>query len=82
MDAADWSTNAYRMTVGNLISEEINNIITDNRTRFMIKAFYLIILDFIFEEFSFLSLLRRIPMINSAIAIATREGIHSKVVIC
>ena len=34
--AADWSTKASRMTLGNLIAEEMINIMTGNPTSFII----------------------------------------------
>ena len=71
------------MTLGNLIAEEMINIMTGNPTSFMIKAFFMdVIWIFILERFAFLSQLRRIPTITSAKTITTLEGIHSKAVNC
>ena len=71
------------MTLGNLIAEEIINIMTGNPTSFMIKAFFMdFIWIFILERLAFLSPLRRIPTITSAKTITTLEGIHSQAVIC
>ena len=71
------------MTLGNLIAEEMINIMTGNPTSFMIKAFFMdVIWIFILERFAFLNQLRRIPTITSAKTITTLEGIQSKAVIC
>ena len=81
--AAACSTKASRMTLGNLITEEMINIITGNPTSFMIKALFMyIIWIFILEGFAFLSQLRCIPTITNAKTITTLEGIQSKSVIC
>ena len=81
--AAACSTKASRMTLGNLIAEEMINIMTGNPTSFMINAFFIdVIWFFILERLAFLSQLRRIPTITSARTITTLDGIHSKSVIC
>ena len=71
------------MPFGNLMAEQMINIMAGNPTSFIIKAFFMdVIWIFILERFSFLSQLRRIPTITSAKTITTLEGIHSKDVIC
>ena len=79
--AADWSTKASLMTLGNLINVEMINIMVGNPTNLMIKAFFIyFIWIFTLERLAFSSQLRRIQTITNAKTIAILEGIHSKAV--
>ena len=72
------------MTLGNLIIEEIINIIIGNPINFIINAFFIdIIWTLIFERFAFPNQLRlrRIPTITRPKTITILDGIQSKAVI-
>ena len=79
--AADWSTKASLMTLGNLITVEMINIMVGNPTNLIIKAFFIYFTwIFTLERLAFFSQLRRIPTITNAKTITILEGIHSKAV--